>query len=119
TVKSGPRFRQHLASVHLSGNEKVSGHCICPLKRDLLCPQSPHGSMTDSRSAEQRADEVVNGPIDCQLTGKVYYTDRPEPQRADLHITNVLITTYESLSGTNLSGPLLTPAMVSLDKAYN
>lgn len=66
--------------------------------------------MTDSKSAEQRADEVVSGKIDCQLTGKLHYADRPQPQHADLHITNVLITTYESLSGTNLPGPLLTLA---------
>lgn len=70
--------------------------------------------MTDRRSAEQRDDEVGSGAIDCQLTGKVHYTDRPEPQHADLHITNVLITTYESLSGTNLSGPLPTFATSSL-----
>lgn len=77
-------------------------------RRNLLRPQSLHGRKTGRRSEEQQADEVMSSTIDCQLTGKLHYTDRPEPQHADLHFTNVLITTYESLTGTNLSGPLPT-----------
>ena len=91
-------------------------------RKILLRPQSLCGRMTDRRSEEQQAYEVVSSTIDCQLTGKVHYTDRPEPQHADLHFTNTLITTYESLSGTNLSGPLPTLALsslVSLGKAQS
>lgn len=71
----------------------------------LLRPPSLGGRLTDRKSEEQQAAEVVSSTIDRQLTSKVHYTDRPEPQHNDLHFTNVLITTYESLSGTNLSGP--------------
>lgn len=55
----------------------------------------------------------MSSTIDCQLTSKVHYTDRPEPQHNDLHSTNVLITTYESLTGTNLSLALY-PVLLSL-----
>lgn len=55
------------------------------------------GRLTDRNSREQQADEVVSGPIDCQLTGEVHYTDRPETQH---HSTYVLITSHESLPGT-------------------
>lgn len=69
----------------------------------LLRPPSQRGSLTDRKSEEQQAYEVVSGTIDRQLTGEVHYTDRSEPQHDDLHSTDVLITTYESLPGTNLS----------------
>ena len=69
----------------------------------LLRPPSLGGRLTDSKSEEQQADEVVSSTIDCRLTTKVYYTDRLEPQHHDLHSSNALITTYESLTGTNLS----------------
>lgn len=72
----------------------------------LLRPPSLGGRLTDRKSEEQQADEVVSSTIDCQLTSEVHYTDRPEPLHDDLHFANVLITTYESLAGTNLSGPL-------------
>lgn len=68
----------------------------------LLRPPSLGGRLTDRKSEEQQAAEVVSSTIDRQLTSKVHYTDRPEPQHDDLHFTNVLITTYESLSGTTL-----------------
>lgn len=69
----------------------------------LLHPPSIAGRLTDRKSEEQWADKVVSSTSDCQLTSKVHYTDRPEPQHDDLHSTNTLITTYESLTGTNLS----------------
>lgn len=69
----------------------------------LLHPLSPGGRLTDGESEEQQANEAVSSRIDCQLTSEVHYTDRPEPQHNDLHTTNALITTYESLSETNLS----------------
>lgn len=69
----------------------------------LLRPPSLCGRLTDRKSEEQQADEVVSSTIDCQLTSKLHYTDRPELQHDDLHSTNALITTYESLTGTNLS----------------
>lgn len=69
----------------------------------LLRPPSLGGRLTDRKSEEQQADKVVSSTIDCQLTSEVHYTDRPEPQHDDLHSTNALITTYESLTGTNLS----------------
>lgn len=69
----------------------------------LLRPLSLDVSLTDRKSEEQQTDEVVSSTIDCQLTSKVHYTDRPEPQHDDLHSTTHLITTYESLTGTNLS----------------
>lgn len=69
----------------------------------LLRPPSQRGSLTDRKSEEQQAYEVVSSTIDCQLTSEVHYTDRLEPQHDDLHSTDVLITTYESLTGTNLS----------------
>lgn len=72
-------------------------------ERILLRPLSPCGRLTDRKSEEQQADDAVSSTIDCQLNSKVHYTDRPEPQHDDLHSANVLITTYESLAGTNLS----------------
>lgn len=69
----------------------------------LLRPPSLGGRLTDRKSEEQQADELVSSTIDCQLTSKVRYTDRPAPQHDDLHSTNAFITTYESLTGTNLS----------------
>lgn len=84
-------MRKHLDAVSV----------VC--EKILLRPPSLGGRLTDRKSEEQQADEVVSSTIDCQLTSKVHYTDRPEPQHDDLHSTNVLITTYESLAGTNLS----------------
>lgn len=69
----------------------------------LLCPPSLGGRLTDSKSKEQQEDQVVSSTIDCQLTSKVHYTDRPEPQHVDLQSTNILIAIYDSLTGTNLS----------------
>lgn len=82
----------------------------------LLRPPSLGGRLTDRKSEEQQEDEVVSSTIDCQLTSKVHYTDRPEPQHVDLQPNDVLITTYESLTGTNLSHalPLLAPSCFSL-----
>lgn len=71
------------------------------------------GRLTDRKSEEQQADGVVSSTIDCQLTSKVHYTDRLEPQHDDLHSTNALITTYESLT----LGPIsrsLSPFLLSL-----
>lgn len=64
----------------------------------LLHPPSLGGKLTDRKSEEQQADEVVSSTSDCQLTSKFHYPDRPEPQHNDLHSTNALITTYESLT---------------------
>lgn len=77
----------------------------------LLRPPSLGGSLTDRKSEEQQADEVVSSTIDCQLTSKVHYTDRLEPQHDDLHFPNALITTYESLTVTNLSCAFLLLAL--------
>lgn len=49
-------------------------------ERILLRPPSLGGRLTDSESEEQQAGEVVSRTIDCQLTSKLHYTDRPEPQ---------------------------------------
>lgn len=87
-------------------------------ERILLRPPSLGGSLTDSRSEEQQADEVVSSTIDCQLTSKLHYTDRPEPQHDDLHSTKVLITTYESLTGTNLSRALPVLALCCFSSQY-
>lgn len=72
-------------------------------ERILPSPLSLGGRLTDRKSEEQREDEVVSSTIDCQLTSKVHYTDRPGPQHVGLHSANVLITTYESLTGTNVT----------------
>lgn len=96
----------HLTSGHLSGNEKYVDTVSVVWEKILLCPPSLGGRLTDRKSEEQHADEVVSSTIDCQLTSKVHYTDRPEPQHDDLHSTTILITTNESLTGTNLSRAL-------------
>lgn len=90
--------RPGVTSDHLVGNEEAPGHCICrPGGEILLSLPSFGGRLTDRNSREQQGDEVVSGAIDCQLTGGVHYTDRPETQHSS---TYVLITRHESLPGT-------------------
>ncbi|CAB1452176.1 unnamed protein product [Pleuronectes platessa] len=85
-------------------------HCdvncdVCGVRPAFLhiLPQatSQHGRLTDSESEEQQEDKVVSNTIDCQLTSQVHYTDRPEPQHDDLHSSDGLITTYESLTASS------------------
>lgn len=112
-VKSDPRFSQHLTLVHLSGNEKVSGQCICRLKEDSALSSISawqHDRQEDCRTTGRRGCERCNRlPTDWQ--GPLYWQ---AGATTHWHITNVLITTYESLSGTNLSGPLPTLVLSSL-----
>ncbi|CAJ1072642.1 unnamed protein product, partial [Xyrichtys novacula] len=101
-----------LTSGHLQVMREYPNTVSVVWEEILSHPPSRCGSLTDRKSEEQQAYEVVSSTIDCQLTSEVHYTDRPELQHDDLHSRYVLITNYESLTGTNLSHarPLCAPS---------
>lgn len=74
-------FLLRLTLGHLSSNEKVSGPSLAVVGEKLLLrPPSLGGRLTDRKSEEQQADKAASATIDCRLTTKVHYPDRPEPQ---------------------------------------